>query len=287
MRCGKIAARTRSFGYNEVKPILNASHMHHTTVITLDTIKEIKQLLLKAGQIALEGRTHAHAQLKADHTPFTDVELAMEALIIPFLQQRFPGAQIISEENGVDGAPSDLVWALDPVDGTKVYLNGLATWGVSLGLLEKGEPRLGFFYQPASRDFYWGGSGFGAFLNDIDITTQVRLDFDDPLAFMAVTSSAHRRYDIDYPRVHAFGSTAAHLCYVARGIAVGAFLRRVSLWDLAGVLPILDQTGVSIEFMTQGPFSARHHLDSAKLPDSLIAAHPEIMPRVRQAIRRK
>ena len=139
--------------------------------ITLETIHEIKQIIRQAGDIALKRRHAAHIQLKPDRTPFTDVELEMEALIIPFLQAHFPDSQIITEENGIHGPASSSVWALDPVDGTKVFLNGLPNWGVSLGLLENGEAKLGFFYMPVSGDLYWGGKGFGAFLNEMDLTT--------------------------------------------------------------------------------------------------------------------
>ncbi|MHB8934347.1 MAG: inositol monophosphatase family protein [Bellilinea sp.] len=255
--------------------------------ITLETIHEIKQIIRQAGEIALRRRHAARIQLKLDRTPFTDVELEMEALIIPFLQAHFPDSQIITEENGIHGPASSSVWALDPVDGTKVFLNGLPNWGVSLGLLENGAPKLGFFYMPVSGDLYWGGKGFGAFLNEMDLTTTKRLDFDDPLAFLAVTSSAHRRFDFDYPRLHSFGSTAAHLCYVAQGIAVGALTRSVNIWDLAGVLPILDQTGIQVEFISQGLFSPVPFLNNAKLPEGLIAAHPSVMAAVRAGIHRK
>lgn len=255
--------------------------------ITLGTIHEIIQIIRQAGDIAMNRRHAARIQLKPDRTPFTDVELAMEALIIPFLQERFPTSQIISEENGVNGPPSGLVWALDPVDGTKVFLNGLPNWGISLGLLEDGKPRLGFFFMPVSGDFYWGGKGLGAFLNEIDLTTSKRLDLDDPLAFLAVTSNAHRHFDFDYPRVHSFGSTAAHLCYVAQGIAIGALTRRVNIWDLAGALPILDQSGIQVEFISRGNFSPEPFLNNGKLPEGLIAAHPGVMAAVRSGIHLK
>ncbi|MHB8819445.1 MAG: hypothetical protein ACYC7M_10365, partial [Bellilinea sp.] len=66
--------------------------------ITLETIHEIKQIIRQAGDIALKRRHAARIQLKPDRTPFTDVELEMEALIIPFLQAHFPDSQIITEE---------------------------------------------------------------------------------------------------------------------------------------------------------------------------------------------
>lgn len=257
------------------------------TEILLDTIEEIKNKMRFAGSIALKRRPEAQIRLKPDNTPFTDVELEMEASIIPFLQRRFMNAQIISEETGVIGEPQPNIWALDPVDGTKVFINGLPTWGVSLGYLENGHPKLGFFYMPATGDFYWGGDGFGAHLNDLDLTTLPRLPFDSPLAFLAVPANVHRQYDFDYPSTRSFGSTAAHLCYVAQGIAVGAITRRVNLWDLAGVLPILHQTGIRVEFLTRGTFNAADYLNQAKFPEEILASPAEFLPLIRAGMHRK
>lgn len=255
--------------------------------IPLEAVSDIKKIIREAGDFAAKRRSTAQVHLKSDWTPFTDIELEMEHLIIGFLHERFPDSQIITEESGVDGVSTASIWSLDPIDGTKVFLNGLPTWGVSLGLLVQGEPVLGFFYMPVSGDFYWGGKGFGAFLNDTDLSTVRRLPYDDPLAFLAVSSNAHRRFDFDYPRVQAFGSTAAHLCYVAQGIAIGALTRRVHLWDVAGVLPILEQTGIRLEFFSQGHFTPNSFLNTAKLPEELLAACPEYLENVRAGIRRK
>ncbi len=255
--------------------------------LTLETVADIQRIIRNAGEVALERRSSARVQLKSDWTPFTDIELEMERLIVGFIQERFPDFQMITEESGVHGISAPWVWVLDPIDGTKVFLNGLPNWGISLGLLVEGKPALGFFYMPVSRDFYWGGEGFGAFLNETDLATIRRLPYDDPLAFLAVSSNAHRRFEFDHPRVQAFGSTAAHLSYVVQGIAIGALTRRVHLWDVAGLLPLLEQTGIQVEFFSKGKFTPESFLDGSNLPEELLAAHPENMDRVRQGIRRK
>lgn len=252
-----------------------------------ETLAELKRVIRQAGETALNRRDTALVQLKSDWTPFTDIELDIEQLMVTFLRAHFPEAQVITEETGVHGASASWVWALDPVDGTKVFLNRLPTWGISLGLFVEGKPVLGFFYMPVSNDFYWGGDGYGVYLNDIDLRSIRRLPYDDPLAFLAVSSNAHRRFEFDHPRVQAFGSTAAHLCYVAQGIAIGALTRKIHLWDVAGVLPILEQTGVQVEFFSRGSFTPASFFQTGKLPEELLAARPENMEKIRAGIRRK
>jgi len=257
------------------------------SLISLTTINEIQRRLRLAGGKAMERRSTAKVQLKPDRTPFTDVELDMEAEILPFLREEFPDYQILSEENGTDGPVKAAAWALDPIDGTKIYLLGLPTWGISLGSILDGQPGLGFFYMPITGDMYWGGAGYGAYHNDQKLPATLNQDLSDPLTFIAIPANGPRHFDIDYPNLRSLGSTAAHCCYVAQGAAAAALLRRVNLWDLAGVLPILAQTGVQVEFYSGGPFLPEPYLTGAKIKEEILVARPPIMNQLRELIRRK
>jgi myo-inositol-1(or 4)-monophosphatase len=248
---------------------------------------EIKAILRQAGEIALSRRDTAQIYIKPDRTPFTDVELDIEALILPFLKDRFPDDQILSEEGGSQGPARAGCWVLDPIDGTKMFLTGLPTWGISLGSLMNGQSGVGFFYVPATEDLYWGGTGYGAFLNDQPLPTRSDRPLDDPLSFIAIPANAHRHFDFDFPHLRCFGSTAAHCCYVARGAAAGALLRKVNLWDIAGVLPILAQTGVRVEYFSGEAFSPEPYLSGGKIKEELLIARPELMQPIRDVIRRK
>jgi len=255
--------------------------------ISLSTIHQIQQLLRKAGEQAMARRSTARVEFKPDRTPFTDVELDMETEILPFLREEFPDYQILSEENGTEGPLKASAWALDPIDGTKIYLLGLPTWGISLGSIVDGQPGLGFFYMPVTGDMYWGGAGYGAFHNDQRLPAALNQDLLDPLTFIAIPANGPRYFDIDYANLRSLGSTAAHCCYVAQGAAVAALLRRVNLWDLAGVLPILAQTGVQVEFYSGGPFFPAPYLTGAKIKEEILVARPAIMNQLRGLILRK
>jgi myo-inositol-1(or 4)-monophosphatase len=251
--------------------------------LSLHDMAFIRSWLVEAGQIALEGFVDAQVHFKADHTPATDVELRIEQYLTGQIHQHFPGHQILAEEGGLDGTGSEYHWAIDPIDGTKPYLRGLPLWGISLGLLEGQQPAAGFFYTPATGDMYWG-SAAGAFWNDQPLNGSHALAMNDPLAFLAVTSQAHRKYDIQYPRVQAFGSTALHLAYVARGIAVGALTRRVYLWDLAGMLPVLQQAGVELAYLSGRPVQLEHLFGGSQAEEAFLAARPQNMEPLRRLI---
>ena len=252
--------------------------------ITAGTIESIKEMLIECGEIAVKGRDTADIHLKSDRTPFTDVELSIEKKVFAFIDKFFPGDQIISEEKGVVGEPTERIWVLDPIDGTRAYINGLPTWGILLGLLEQGEPTLGFFYMAKCNDFFWGARDSGAFLNDHPMPKNVVASLEDPLAFLAVPTNFHLHYQTTYPRIRSVGSTAANLCYTALGSAIGTITRKVSLWDVAGILPILEQAGIAVEFMNGDCLIPANHADGQKLPGDLIIAAPENMDQIRKTI---
>jgi myo-inositol-1(or 4)-monophosphatase len=242
--------------------------------------------LKQAGRIALDKHELAHTlDLKHDDTPATAVDREVEGFLLEKIHAHHPGHQVVSEESGVHGIEHEVLWVIDPLDGTRAYASGLPIWGISLGLLHNGEPLAGGFYMPAMDELYWGDKN-GAFLNGRPLLPPVS-SLDDPLAFLAVPSNSHLLYDISFHRLRSLGSTAAHLIYVARGAAVGALTRRVKVWDLAGVLPILQHTGIELRYLSGASFDIRDLLPGASAREPLIAAPTTMIEGIRQSIRPK
>ncbi len=254
--------------------------------ITPSSLLEIEHWLREAGEFALAQQTSVQITMKRDHTPVTNAEFAIEKTLVNHLQEHFPGTQMLTEENGSIGDISQTVWVLDPIDGTKAYLNGLPSWCISLGLVDKGKPVAGWIYLPATRDLYYSVNQT-AFLNKQPLPKALPLPLDDPLAFLAVPANAHRHYDIRYPRLRSFGSTAFHLAFLARGSAIGVLTRKINLWDMAGVLPILNTLGYQIEYLSGAAIDLQELIHGEKTPDSIIAAHPQNLASLREMILRK
>lgn len=255
-------------------------------MLTDSQMDQIKEWLVEAGNFALEQRDSIGYELKMDRTPVTAVEYQIEKRLAERLAKLFPGDQIITEENGVLNAHSDRVWALDPIDGTRAYVGGLPTWGVSLGLLVKGQPAAGFFYMPVLNEMYWSCER-GAFLNKQRLSGGLRPTLDDPLAFLAVPSNAFLNFEIQFPRVRSLGSTAYHLALVGRGAACGAIVRHNHIWDIAGLLPLLEKTGILVETLAGGRVDFGLLLDGHPMAEPLLAASQQWMEPLRAAIRRK
>ena len=80
----------------------------------------------------------------------TDVDKASQQLIVGLIEEQFPEHQILGEEDPPDEEPpaKDFVWAIDPIDGTKNFVNGSPVHAVSVGLLHRGVPVAGAIWTP-------------------------------------------------------------------------------------------------------------------------------------------
>jgi myo-inositol-1(or 4)-monophosphatase len=91
--------------------------------------------------------------------PVTAADRAAENAMRAMIRKSFPGHGIIGEEYGNERADAEYVWALDPIDGTKSFINGMPTWGTLIGLLRFGEPVFGLMHQPFMRERFSGDGG--------------------------------------------------------------------------------------------------------------------------------
>lgn len=119
-------------------------------------------------------------------------------------------------------------------------------------------------------------------MNDHPLPQQVF--FEESLTFLAVPANAHLHYRIDFPRLQAFGSTALHLSYLARGIAAGVLTRRVNLWDIAGFLPIMDALGIMCRYLSGKSIDIPAILNGQKTPEPILAANPAMFPYLEASI---
>jgi myo-inositol-1(or 4)-monophosphatase len=246
----------------------------------------LRSCLVDAGKMALGQRGQMSAAVKADHSPVTEVDRQVENFLIERINARYPEHTILSEESGLHPSEETFTWVIDPIDGTRSFASGLPVWGVSIGILKGNEPIVGGFYLPVTREMYWG-TPRQAFYNDQPMKKIQTVDLYSPLVFLGVPSSFHRHFDVNYPVIRSLGSTAAQMIYVATGAAVGALTYAVSLWDLAGVLPVLTAAGIQLTDLSGRSFRPIELIDGEKAPKPLLAAHPSVAEYLRANIRMK
>ena len=134
----------------------------------VDLLPAVRALALEAGALILryyaEGTT---ATAKADGSPVTEADRAAEALITPALRQLLPGVPVVAEEAAAAGDlpavdAEGRFWLVDPLDGTKEFINRNGDFTVNIALIERGMPVLGVVFAPVPGDLYTGIVGVGA-----------------------------------------------------------------------------------------------------------------------------
>jgi inositol-phosphate phosphatase/L-galactose 1-phosphate phosphatase/histidinol-phosphatase len=96
---------------------------------------------------------------KPDRSPVTAADRAAEAAMRGLIEARFPGHGIIGEEFGRVREDAELVWVLDPIDGTKSFISGVPLFGTLIALCHRDRPILGIIDQPISRERWIGAAG--------------------------------------------------------------------------------------------------------------------------------
>ncbi|MGQ0825039.1 MAG: inositol monophosphatase family protein [Actinomycetota bacterium] len=189
---------------------------------------------------------------KPDLTPVSEADEAVERAVRDRLAG-LAGHAVVGEEFGATTpGDSEYRWIVDPIDGTKNYVRGVPIWATLAGLEHRGELVVGVVSAPALHTRWWAARGQGAYRNGetIHVSSVARLD-DAHVSFA---------WDTD-ARVgeHAIGARLlqlSHRCWRTRGIgdfwqhmlvAEGAFDIAidpvVSLWDIAAIVPILEEAG--------------------------------------------
>lgn len=196
---------------------------------------------------------HAIAERKPDGSQVTEADRAAEGVLVEGLARLFPGTAIAGEE-GTVVAGSGGTWYVDPLDGTSAYLEGLGHWGPTVCLVDGDALRLGAFWLPRLREWWFAERGQGAWRDD------VRLHPADPgppqrLHSLYLPSRHHRVGPLPWPgKVRALGSSAAHLAQVAGGGAVATLIPTWAMWDVGCGVLLVEEAGRKVVDRTGAPF---------------------------------
>jgi len=251
-------------------------------------LKEITDLAREAGNIALDYFRHTTVTMKSDHTPVTEADKAIERFLSSELRRAYPDFGILGEEGADLDESAAYRWVLDPIDGTNAFAAGLPVWGVSIGLMQGSQPLAGVFYLPAVSDCFAVDVEGPATLNGRPIHV---IPADQPITTESIilgSADAHLRWDIRFPgKVRAFGSCAAHFCYVAAGSALAGLNTFTAIWDIAAALPILQRAGGSAELLSGKPLPLEAAAKGEKIPEPVFFGSPYYLDAIRAQLHPK
>lgn len=129
-----------------------------------EEIKFLAELVIQAGKSAVEMRLSADVSTKSGPEDLvTSADTKLSTILMAGIKNRFPKDQVQSEEEPWDpDNQNPRRWFIDPIDGTKYYVDQSGKYSVMVGLTVSGKPVFGIFYMPAFDLAYLGGEAYGS-----------------------------------------------------------------------------------------------------------------------------
>lgn len=240
-----------------------------------DIIAALCALAIKAGINAMR---HYHLGVTVDHksdeSPVTLADQEGERIIMRGLEQLCPDIQVIGEESFETSGITkleDCFFLLDPLDGTKEFINKKTDFTVNIGLIENGRPIAGIVYAPALEQLYFtlGNKAFELSiapepqaLEQLNLTNakEITTRTTDETDLIVVASRSHRTAETDeylatlsVKQLVSAGSSLK-FCLIAKGEAdIYPRFGRTMEWDTAAAHAVLLAAGGSVVDLQENP----------------------------------
>ncbi|MFT6073045.1 MAG: 3'(2'), 5'-bisphosphate nucleotidase [Alphaproteobacteria bacterium] len=218
--------------------------------------QKLIHIAIDAGQIILDIRHNRNLEIdfKQDQSPVTTADYASNTFIIEALQQHYPDIPIVSEEGVNDVTDmSDLFFLIDPLDGTRDFIEGTQDYCVNIALLQNYKPILGVIYIPERHTCFYACHNQGSFKipNCDDLSKQEKISVKSISKHKTQTiskrSSANGYQFFKMPititdTIHA--GSAIKFCQIAEGLAdIYPRPGNTGEWDTAAGDVIVTEAG--------------------------------------------
>lgn len=233
--------------------------------------------------------SRSEAEYKTARDPVSYVDRTAEALLQERCARLLPEAGFILEESGGAGSEKELVWVIDPLDGTKNFVHGIPLFCISVALLRQRVPILGVVYAVAQDETFWAVRGGGAYRGKQRLQVST---VEDPDKFLVVTGFMYRdperaeRYFTALNEVlrrfgglRRLGSAALDLAYVAAGRLDVFFEMDLNPWDVAAGSLLVQEAGGIVTDFTGG----EEYLWGRSIVAGSPIAHAALQPILHQA----
>lgn len=232
------------------------------TLVEDKIITDVISVSREAGEFLskeAKGFTADMIELKGHNNLVSYVDKTCERLIVERLRKILPEAGFVTEEGTAGSNGENLLWVIDPLDGTTNFVHGLPIYSVSLALVRNNEPVLGVVYEVNKDECFHAVKGQGAYCNGKPIYVSKASKLDEALL---ATGFPYNDFGKMMPYLNILnelmksshglrrmGSAAVDLAYVACGRFEGFFEFNLNSWDVAaGALLVTEAGGYVTDF---------------------------------------
>ncbi|WP_067514177.1 inositol monophosphatase family protein [Nocardia puris] len=223
---------------------------------TRESLLEVARRAVSGGVSIVDSRNVGSVSSKGDRDYVTDIDIAVQESVRAFLSSAAPHIAFLSEEDRGHELEGELLWALDPIDGTSNFIHGLPLYGISLALLENNQPTIGVIAMPALRVEYYAATGMGAYRNGERVRVGDASHLSESIVSIGDYAVGKGAVERNRPRlsltallaaraerIRMFGSAAFDLVCVADGRTDGCVILSNNPWDIAAGTVIVRESG--------------------------------------------
>ena len=219
-----------------------------------------KNIALEAGDLLLSHFRSDKMEIsyKSRTDLVTNMDKASEALLYERVHSRYPEHSIVAEEGSLKETNHDIIWYIDPLDGTNNYAHGLPFFAVSIGVYSQHKNTIlsGVVYNPFLNEMFFATRDEGAFLNNNIIKTSsieslgtaiIATGF--PYEKENPETNNSKQFSTMLPLIQGIrrmGSAALDLSYVACGRLDGYWEQNLQPWDICAGMIIADEAGATV-----------------------------------------
>ncbi|MBL7014286.1 MAG: inositol monophosphatase [Candidatus Marinimicrobia bacterium] len=241
-----------------------------TDTLTSQATDEILSVAIDAALLAVNIIMPAmDRQILSEHKGKTDlvteIDRAAESIIISTIKDHFPSHSILAEESGKQDQLSDVLWVIDPLDGTTNFVHGYPAFAVSIGVLIHGIPTIGVVVEMPTIKLYTAIKGKGAFVEGEPLSVSTTPELIQSLLVTGFGYEHGKNWNTNMDLFKSFtdktqgvrrlGAAAVDMCHVACGKVDAYWEFDLSPWDSAAGIVIASEAGAKITRMDGGNYS--------------------------------
>lgn len=191
-------------------------------------------------------RTELPVEAKADASPVTAADRAIESLLRAEIRSVYPDHGILGEEEGGD-FERPLTWVIDPIDGTKSFITGMPLFGTLIALVSDGRPVVSVIDMPALGE-RWCGTGEAAWFDGRPARTsdrplpEARLFATSPDIFEGADAEAFARLS-EAAGLRRFGGDCYAYGLLASGHCDLVVEAGLQVYDVMALVPVVEGAG--------------------------------------------